>query len=61
MLAVVLLIFVVTIPGLLLYWHSNMNKFDEYGMLSASFGNMFVLLHEQLGIRDVSRIIGMCV
>jgi translocation protein SEC63 len=58
--AVVFIILVIVIPLSLIYWNSNMNKYDEFGVLRASYSEVYKGLNEQLGINDVSRVVGMC-
>jgi len=38
---IVFLILVIIIPLALIYWNSNMNKFDEFGMLKINYGRLY--------------------
>lgn len=58
---VVFLILVIIIPLVLIYWNSNMNKYDEFGLLKVNYMRLYEGLHEQLSIRDVSKVLGMCI
>jgi len=38
---VIFLILVIVIPAMLIYWNSNMNKFDEFGMLKTNYLRLY--------------------
>lgn len=58
--AVVFLILMILIPSVLIYWNSEMNKYDEFGMLRKNHPEIYRELNEQLSIGDVPKVLAMC-
>ena len=58
---IVFLLVVIVLPIYLIHYHSEMNKYDDFGMLSENAQFINFTLNQQFGIKDVIKMVACCV
>lgn len=57
---IVFLLVVIVLPLFLIYYFSEVNKYDENGMLQESHPFIHSSLNQQLSIRDCVKVLALC-
>ena len=57
---VVFVLVVIVLPIFLIYYFSEVNKYDEYGMLQESHPYVHSVLNQQFSMRDSVRTLSLC-
>lgn len=58
--AVVFLLVVIVLPIYLIHYHSEMNKYDDFGMLTENIPLINMSLNQQFGMRDAVKMVACC-
>lgn len=59
--AIVFVLVVIVLPIFLIYYFSEVNKYDEYGMLQESHPFIHSVLNQHFSMRDCVRALSLCV
>lgn len=57
---IVFFLVVIVLPVFLIYYFSEVNKYDEYGMLQESYPFVNGMLNQQLSIKDCVKCLAVC-
>ena len=57
---VVFLLVVIVLPIYLIHYHSEMNKYDDFGMLSENAQYINFAINQQFGIKDAIKMVACC-
>lgn len=57
---VVFLLVVIVLPIYLIHYHSEMNKYDDFGMLTENQQLIASSLNQQFGMKDSIRMVACC-
>jgi hypothetical protein len=57
---IVFLLVVIVLPIYLIHYHSEMNKYDDFGMLSENAQLINFSLNQQFGIKDAIKMVACC-
>jgi len=57
---IVFLLVVIVLPIYLIHYHSEMNKYDDFGMLSENAQFINFTINQQFGIKDAIKMVACC-
>jgi len=57
---IIFLLLVIILPIYLIYYHSEMNKYDDFGMLMDNLPVINRTLNQQLSVKDGVKIVAFC-
>lgn len=58
--AIVFFIVVIILPIYLIHYHSEMNKYDDFGMLTENMNLINFSLNQQFGMKDAIKMVACC-
>ena len=57
---IVFILVVIVLPIYLIHYHSEMNKYDDFGMLSENEQIIGFSLNQQFGMKDAVKMVACC-
>ena len=57
---IVFLLVVIVLPIYLIHYHSEMNKYDDFGMLTDNLGYIHSKINQHFSIKDAVKMVAGC-
>lgn len=57
---VVFVLIVIILPAFLIYYHSEMNKYDDCGMLLENHNFVHAMLNQHFSVKDSPKALALC-